>query len=76
MGIAIKESVETKLVEISAGLIAAGSAGYVVVDSLPPEYKVPAAAVCGALITAGGVLLGIWHKFVNVYKEKVAENSA
>ena len=70
MPIKVSEKVETTLVEISAGLIAAGSAGLVIVAQLPDQYKAVGGAVCGALTTAGVTLLAVWHKFVNVYAEQ------
>jgi hypothetical protein len=75
MGIKISEKAETALVEVSSVLIAAGSAGAVLVAQLPAEYQVMGGAVCGALVTAGTTILAVWHKFVNVLKEK-EENPA
>ena len=69
MGINVKESIETKVVEVGAVLIASGSAGYTLVAQLPPDYQVLGGAICGALVTAGVTILAVWHKFVNVLKE-------
>lgn len=64
--ITLEAKVETALVEVSAVMVAAGSAGLVAVGNLPVSLQVPAAGVCATLISLGGSVLAIWHKFVNV----------
>ncbi len=72
--ISIEEKVETKLVEVSAGLIAVGIAGLAVTAQLPSEIQIPVAAVFGAIETAGWIIIRFWDKFVNVRKQVLADN--
>lgn len=73
--IKVSAKVETSIVEVSAIMIAAGTAGLTAVAALPKEIQIPAAAVCAGLVTAGTTLLGVWHKFVNVLQETQAANT-
>ena len=77
--ISISQKAETALVEVSAGLIAAGTAGMTAVGSMPAQYQALGASVCGGLITIGGSIIAVWHKFVNVFQTQVSsvtQNSA
>jgi len=73
--ITLEAKVETALVEVSAVMVAAGSAGLVAVANLPAGLQVPAAGVCATLISVGGSILGIWHKFVNVAQTTIAQDT-
>lgn len=74
--ITLEAKVETALVEVSAVMVAAGSAGLVAVGNLPVSLQVPAAGVCATLISVGGSILGVWHKFVNVAQTTIAADTA
>ena len=66
--ISLSQKAETALVEVSAGLIAAGTAGMTAVSSMPVQYQALGASICGGLITIGGSMVAVWHKFVNVFQ--------
>lgn len=74
--ITLEAKVETALVEVSAVMVAAGSAGLVAVGDLPPSLQVPAAGVCATLISVGGSVLAVWHKFVNVAQATITQDTA
>jgi succinate dehydrogenase/fumarate reductase flavoprotein subunit len=74
--ITLETKVETTLVEASAVIVAAGTAGLVAVNSLPASLQVPASAVCATLISVGGSILAVWHKFVNVATTQIQTNTA
>jgi hypothetical protein len=63
--IEVSAKIETMLVWVSAFMLAAGSAGFVLVQSLPEAYKVVGTTVCGGFIAMSTAILAIWHKFVN-----------
>lgn len=73
--ITLEAKVETALVEVSAVMVATGSAGLVAVTNLPVGLQVPAAGVCATLISVGGSILGVWHKFVNVAQTTIAQDT-
>ncbi len=68
----LSQKAETVLVEVSAGLIAAGTAGMTAVSSMPIQYQALGASVCGGLIAIGGSMIAVWHKFVNVFQTQVS----
>ena len=71
----LSQKAETVLVEVSAGLIAAGTAGMTAVSSMPVQYQALGASVCGGLITIGGSMIAVWHKFVNVFQAQVTSQT-
>ena len=72
----MEEKVETKLVEASAAMIAAGTAGVGVCVQLPEPYRTPAIAACGTIAGIGASIIGFWHKFVNIRKQVIDENKS
>jgi hypothetical protein len=66
--IQLEAKIETVLVEVSAGMFAAGMAGLVAVPMIPDPYKAPVTAIFGALAGIGTTMLAVWHKFVNVFE--------
>ncbi len=71
----LSQKAETALVEVSAGLIASGTAGMTAVSSMPIQYQALGASICGALITIGGSMVAVWHKFVNVFQTQVSSQT-
>ena len=67
----LSQKAETALVEVSAGLVAAGTAGMTAVSSMPVQYQALGASICGGLITIGGSMIAVWHKFVNVFQAQI-----
>jgi len=63
--IEVSAKIEVLLVWVSAFMLSAGTAGFVLVQALPEAYKVVGTTVCGGLIAMSTILLAFWHKFVN-----------
>ena len=76
MSIKLSEKAETAIVEVSAVLVAVGSAGLVAVPSLPLELQAPVTAALGVVSGIGVTMLAVWHKFVNVLAEKTTQGTS
>jgi hypothetical protein len=42
---------------------------------MPVQYQALGASVCGGLITIGGSMIAVWHKFVNVFQMQVSSQT-